>query len=177
MLVNMGFAERLPKVVACGPRHLAFRSFRNALLDGKSYPILLVDSEDLVDHANQSYNPFGAWQHLHSRDKWERPDSALSDQAQMMVTCMETWIVADRNTLRNYFPILNENPLPNVLQLESCTRKDINSALKNATATSQKGAYKKGRDSFDLLGKLNPDELKSKLPHFRRFVNALDTVL
>ena len=37
-----------------------------------------------------------------------------------------------------------------------------------------KGYYRKGRDSFGLLGKVEPEKLKTRLPHFRRFVETLE---
>ena len=137
----------------------------------------MVDSEDLVDGANGADNPFGAWRHLADRDKWQRPKAASDDQAQLMVTTMETWLVADPNAVIKHFPSMNSTKLPDDNNLGSRTKEDILAALEKATSGSNKGEYKKGRDSFDLLAKLNPDELKSKLPHFRRFVESLDARL
>ena len=99
------------------------------------------------------------------------------DQAQLMVTTMETWLVADPNTVIKHFPGMSNKKLPSGIDLEGRTKKDVLAALKKATSSSKKGEYKKGRDSFDLLAKLNPVELKSKLPHFSRFVKALEAIL
>ena len=93
-----------------------------------------------------------------------------------MVTTMETWLVADATAVINHFPGINSNKLPSV-DLESRSKEDILAALENTTSQSNKGKYKKGRDSFELLANLNPEELKDKLPHFRRFVEALDAIL
>ena len=177
LLANMGFKGRLPKIVACGPRNDAYDDFRTALGQGLRHPIMLIDSEDLVNETNAPNNPSGAWNHLTACDKWQRPKAASDDQAQLMVTTMETWLVADPNALIKHFPSMNSTKLPDDNNLESRTKEDILAALKRATSSSNKGEYKKGRDSFDLLGKLNPDELKSKLPHFRRFVESLDARL
>ena len=177
LMINAGFGGRSPKVAACGSRNMAFERFQTELKSGKRIPILLVDSEDIVDGANGAYNPSGAWRHLSDRDKWQRPKAASDDQTQLMVTTMETWLVADPNAVIKHFPGMNDKKLPAGVDLEGRTKKDILSALEKATSGSKKGKYKKGRDSFDLLSKLNPDELKSKLPHFRRFVNALDARL
>lgn len=97
LLANAGFGGRLPRVVACGPRNRAFRNFERALRNGDGHPILLVDSEDPVTGADRSdANPSGAWRHLLRRDGWTRPSGAADDQAQLMVTTMETWLLADR---------------------------------------------------------------------------------
>ena len=177
LLANMGFKGRLPKIVACGPRNDAYDDFRTALGQGLRHPIMLIDSEDLVNETNAPNNPSGAWNHLTACDKWQRPKAASDDQAQLMVTTMETWLVADPSAVIKHFPGMSDKKsLPSV-DLESRTKKDILAALNKATSGSQKGEYKKGRDSFDLLGKLNPEELKTKLPYFRRFAKALDAIL
>jgi hypothetical protein len=95
LLTRAGFGGRLPRIVACGSRNETFDDFRTAFRDKVAYAILLVDSEDSVT--------FAPWEHLAARDAWTRPEGAHDDQAQLMVTCMETWIAADRDALRRIF--------------------------------------------------------------------------
>ena len=174
LLEKAGFAGQLPKVVACGPRDRAFRSFRRAL-GSDDYPILLVDSEDPIADANQpDATPSGAWQHLAQRDGWARPDGAADEQAQLMVTAMETWLLADRQALTAYFPGMNASALLPDAALEDRGRDDVRRALDNAARPSTKGGYAKGRDAFALLAQVDPAALRSILPHFRRFVAALE---
>ena len=178
LLAKAGFGGRLPKVVPCGPRDRAFRSFEKALRSGDGYPILLVDSEDPVAGADRSdAKPSGAWRHLSRRDGWTRPSGATDDQAQLMVTTMETWLLADRQTLIAYFPAMSASALPSDTDLESRRKPDVTAALRNATQSSSKGRYHKGNHSFDLLGRIKPEALKSRLPHFRRFVDTLNARL
>ena len=175
LLTRAGFAGRLPSVIPCGSRNDAYDDFEIALRNGGEYPILLVDSEELVARDNQpDVNPSGAWQHL-----GRRPSGANDDQAQLMVTTMETWLIADRQALKAYFPDINENalPLPRDSDLEGRSKQDVIAALRSATRSSSKGAYHKGNHSFDLLGRVDPAELMRQLPHFRRFVAALDSRL
>ena len=139
LLTNMGFKGRLPKVRASGPRNDAFDDFQTALKQGRTHPILLVDSEDLVKEANSPNDPSGAWNHLISRDKWQRPKAASDDQAQLMVTTMETWLVADPNAVIKHFPGMNDKKLPAGVDLEGRTKKDILAALEKATSGSKKG--------------------------------------
>ena len=177
LLTNAGFEGRMPRIVACGPRNDAFDDFQIALTQGLTLPILLADSEVLVKEANSVNNSSGAWNHLHERDGWQRPKVVSDDQAQLMVTAMETWLVADPKAVSKHFPGMNEKKLPATIELESRTKNDILTALEGATSGSNKGKYKKGRDSFELLANLNPGEMKNKLPHFRRFIQALDAIL
>ena len=178
LLANAGFGGRLPRVVACGARNRAFRNFERALRNGDGYPILLVDSEDPVTGTDRfDANPSGAWRHLSGRDGWTRPSSAADDQAQLMVTTMETWLLADRQTLIAYFPAMSASALPPDADLESRRKPDVTDALRNATQSSSKGRYHKGNHSFDLLGKIAPEALKSRLPYFRRFVETLEARL
>ena len=180
LLTRAGFAGRLPRVIPCGSRNDAYDDFEIAFRNGDEYPILLVDSEELVAPANQpDVNPSGAWRHLAQRGGRERrPRNAQDDQAQLMVTTMETWLIADRDALRAYFPGINENALPPNSELESRRKSDvIDDGLRRATQRSSKGAYHKGNHSFDLLGRVAPDELRRRLPHFQRFVAALDSRL
>ena len=173
LLRKAGFAKL--KVVACGSRNQAFKNFKNALSTRKEddYPILLVDSEDLVASSHRPNNALGAWQHLASRDGWPRPRQAKGDQAQLMVTAMETWLVADPKTLTSHFPRMNVRALPTNPNLEDERKKDVAAKLKGATSHSSKGSYQKGRDSFDLLSKVDPAVLRGKLLHFRRFIETL----
>ena len=177
LLTRAGFAGRLPRVVACGSRNAAFDRFQTSLGSAKGYSLLLVDSEGHVASANQTHNPSGAWRHLDSQDGWQRPNAAQDDQAQLMVTCMETWLVADRSAVGSHFPGMNRNALPPSVGLESRRKEDVRAALDSATSPSHKGRYDKTRDSFDLLGKIDPIALKRDLPHFRRFIDALDAHL
>ena len=178
LLANAGFGGRLPRVVACGSRNRAFRNFERALRDGDGYPILLVDSEDPVAEADRSdANPSGAWRHLSRRDDWTRPSGAADDQAQLMVTTMETWLLADRQMLITCFPAMSASALLPDADLESRRKKKVYNALRNATQSSSKGPYHKGSHSFDLLGRVRPEELKRRLPHFRHFVATLDARL
>ena len=176
LLTRAGFAGRLPSVIPCGSRNDAYDDFEIALRNGGEYPILLVDSEEIVDN-HPDVNPSGAWQHLNERDLWQRPPGANDDQAQLMVTTMETWLIADRQALKAYFPGMNANALPPDSELENRRKQDVLDKIENATRRSSKGAYHKGKHTFDLLGRVDPAELMRQLPHFRRFVAALDSRL
>lgn len=165
LMQKAGFAGRLPRIVACGSRNNAYDAFKTRIGDGE-VAILLVDSEDPVttDH----------WIHLQRRDGWSRPPRAADDQAQLMTTCMETWLMADQTALRAFFgPRLLEAALYPPQQLEERTRQDVLARLERATRDcGREKTYAKGRISFQVLAEVNPQLLRA-LPHFQRFIEAL----
>lgn len=178
LLTRQGFSGRLPRLTACGGRGSAFDDFKTAHASARAghFVALLIDSEDPaaipVDPLAQQ-----TWQHLHHRDGWERPAGASDEQVLLMTTCMETWIVADRATLREHYGAeLNENQLPATINLESRHRHDVQERLERATAGTSK-PYRKGKRSFDLLAKLNPQALDPLLPSYQRITSILRSKL
>ena len=109
--------------------------------------------------------------------QWNAPAGAEDDQVLFMTTCMETWIVADRDTLREHFKqALNENPLPALQDLERRSRSDVQDRLENATRNCR-NAYAKGKRSFDVLEKVDPAVLREHLPSFVRIGRILNKKL
>lgn len=161
----------MPRIRACGSRTAAYDDFKTAvkMAHEDDFPILLVDSEDPVQEGT-------AWQHLMVRDNWVKPNGASDDQAQLMVQCMETWCVADRQALREFFgKCLHEKQLPPPNGLEARAKDDIQTQLADATRHCAPGrGYSKGKRSFELLGQLRASELKQHLPHFVHLCKTLD---
>lgn len=91
-----------------------------------------------------------------------------------MTTCMETWIVADRDALaKHYGDKLQISALPPLVDLESRSRHDIQNYLFHATRDCS-NAYKKGKRSFAVLEKLSPNELELHLRSFVRVKQILE---
>lgn len=159
---NCGFA-RQPALKAGGSRNNTFKLFQTAHQHANSdeYVGLLVDSEEPVNDIEKP------WEHL-NRDNWSKPSSASDEQALLMTTCMETWIVADREALsRHYGSHLQVAALPALHHLESRTRQDVQNAIVRATRNCN-NCYQKGKRSFDVLERLRPSELRKHLPSFVR---------
>lgn len=178
LLEKAGFQGRMPRTVASGGRSAAYGAFETAMAvrGDDDYPLLLVDSEDPVSTTEISPDSPAVWEHLAARDRWERPQGANNDQAQLMVTCMETWIMADREALAAVFGHgLRKSALLPENGLESRNRDEVQQALENATKDcGRQKAYRKGRRSFQVLAQLSPATLGRLLPHFERFVRTLD---
>lgn len=173
LIKKLGFAGRMPRIVACGGRDEAFNMFCNSITSSRNddFPMLLVDSEDPI-----ASDP---WHHLKVRDDWDCPVGAEDDQAQMMVTCMETWIMADHEALRRFFgSCLREGALIPAGDLERRSRQELLEALKSATnECGRNRGYDKGKRSFQILAEVNPELLAEKLPYFCRFRQTLSRYL
>ena len=104
LIEKAGFTRpKSPSITACGGRGRAYDKFKTAVAVGGEYAILLVDSEDPVKNTDESPDSDTPWKHLKARDGWEQPAGAKNDQAQLMATCMETWILADQIALAEFF--------------------------------------------------------------------------
>jgi len=168
---NAGLSGRMPSVTACGSRNDAYDSFCTAVkisIPG-TLPLLLVDSEGAFSAGSQ-------WAHLKTRDDWDRPDGVTDEHAYLMVVCMETWFLADRDCLKKYFGQgFTENPLSGNTAVETIPKNRVYESLKMATRRSDtKGEYGKGKHSFDLLGQIDPKKVRDAAPNVDRLLRKLE---
>ena len=168
LLEKAGFKGKMPRLVASGGRNATLDDFQTKLkqsTDG-DFVAMLVDSEDPIA------DPEKTWEHLKKRDSWAKPTGAKDDQVLLMTTCMETWIVADLDTLKSHYGAkLQKSALPSLHNLENRQRHDVQDKLAHATRNCT-NAYAKGKRSFEVLARLNPAAL-SELPSFARMVRIL----
>lgn len=165
---SAGLASKT-KVVRGGGRDKTFDHFVTAIKNNRpnEIPILLVDSEDPVASGHT------VWQHLFARDDWKRPSNADDDQAFLMVQAMETWFLADRDALREYFGRgFRQNALKKWTNLEVVPKRTVLDVLKSATAACTKH-YAKGKVSFELLADINFDLVATACPHAEALLKRL----
>jgi hypothetical protein len=117
---------------------------------------------------------------LASREGWKRPEAADDDQAFLMVQFMETWLLADRDRMRQFFgPELRESSLPAWPSLEAVSKDAILKALAAATAACGK-RYVKGRRSAEVslewLANVDPAKVERACPHARSLLDRLRAV-
>lgn len=165
----------MPRLRASGGRSLVFREFSKVHLGAEKneYIAMWIDSEEPMDDITK------AWHHLanvKTVPKWQKPKGAKDDQVLFMTTCMETYIVADREVLEEHYGSeLQASALPPVnATLEQRSRQEVQDKLQHATRKCS-NAYEKGKRSFEILGKLTPDTLAENLPSFvrsRQILNA-----
>jgi hypothetical protein len=154
------------KLVCCGGRDQAYSAFLNAHRIGEfEIVVLLVDAELEVI--------FAPCVHLKNRDNWDF--TGIDDGAvHLMTQTMETWIVADPNTLAAYYgQRFNRNALPRAQNLETVGKQQIASSLEQATRLTQKGAYHKIRHASDLLKLIGQRDVRIRCPSCERFFAEL----
>ncbi len=175
LLAKCGFEGRMPRVRPFGSRQDTYDAFATAHRQGKAeYVALLLDSEDPVKDIERP------WEHLANRkdDKMPKPEGATDEQALLMATCMETWIVADREALGRIYKgdCLQKTALPALTDLEGRDRHKVQDALVHATRRCKNG-YEKGRRSFRTLEEIDPAQLRKSLPSFVRAERILNDKL
>lgn len=160
-----------PKVIACGSRNAAYRDFCIALRQHKSDAVLLlVDAEDEILHLD-------CWKHLKSRDNWQQPQGAGATTVYLMVRCMETWFLADKEALAAYYgKDFSIDDLPKHTSIESVSKKDVEAGLHRASALTTKGNYHKTRHGFDILASLNPEKVARGSVHAKRLIDFLSAL-
>ena len=163
-----GLSGRMPRIVACGGRDKAYDKFKIAHANQDGISLLLVDAERPVDQA-------GAWEHLQGApDEWPRPVGATDDQCHLMVQIMESWFLADRDALQEFYGQgYRGNALPQNPQIERVAKDDVLNGLDRAARDTSKREYKKVPHSFEILAKLDPEKVQNASPHAKRFVEAL----
>lgn len=173
LLEKCGYKGTMPRLIACGGREAVFSDFKAAIRNRspEDFIAMIIDSEDpLVDLE-------ATWNHLLNRDQWQKPQDASDEQVLFMTTCMETWIICDRETLSTHYGNhLQDSALPPLVSMESRDRRDIQDRLIRATRNCS-NRYEKGKRSFEILSKIKPDVLKRYLPSFTRNLEILDEKL
>lgn len=181
-LEKAGLAGKMPRIVACGSRDDAYDKFKTACCRSTSgcIPLLLVDSEESVSDeysAGTDCRKWRPWEHLKARDNWDRPENASDEQCNLMVECMENWLIADVESLRKYYGHdFNGNKISARAgnDVEGIHKSEVYSLLDEATRnTKQKGRYSKGGHSFEILALIDSNLVIAKSKWAERFVKYL----
>ncbi len=166
LLERCGFQQRMPRLVACGGRKEAYDRFAGQNLGSGEYLALWVDSEQPVQALHQP------WAHVQQHDGWAVPPEATDDNLLLAVTCVESWLAADPETMRRFFGSgFRPQKLPAARAIEATDAQTTATQLQQATAGC-KQPYRKGKTTFELLGRLDPQKLRT-LPGFRRCLEVL----
>ena len=155
-----------------GSRDIAFKRFEDARKrGGHTLVVLLVDSEGPVKASPR--------EHLFAIDGWNMRDSN-EDAIHLMAQTMETWLLADSESLANYYgQKFARNALRKSDDLERVPKADVEQALKRATRKTQKGAYHKNKikHAGDLLELIDPKKTRKKCRHCERLFSVLNRAM
>lgn len=157
-------------VVACGNGSSALEDFRLALETHRGATnILLVDAEAAVTG--------GSLATLRSRGGWEV--AGLDEhQVHLMVQAMEAWLIADVDTLAEFYGQgFQKNAIPPAQDVESVSKQRIEDALKRATHQTQKGKYHKIQHGARLIGLVRPESVRQRARHCDRLFKTVEELL
>jgi hypothetical protein len=188
-LRRAGLAGHMPRIVACGGRNDAYDAFCTAIKNSEP-AMLLVDSEEAVVNIAQpgvasqqeARDAWLPWQHLQQRkgDGWIKPADSTDTDCHLMVQCMESWLLADRNALQAFFgPGFKVAQLPaESRSIETIPKQNMYDALANATSDCKtKAPYGKGEHSFKLLARIDPVKVTAASPWALRFIEQLQKTM
>ncbi len=178
-LTKAGILAR-PKIIARGSRNQAYESFCIAVAQGQR-ALLLVDSESRVAPEHQAGHDWAEWKpwdHLRRQDQWQAPRGAVGTDCHLMVVCMESWLIADRQNLEAFFGQgFRSGALPPIsTTIESIDKDALARGLATATAHCKtKARYDKGAHSFKLLALIDPAKVTAASGWAARFIAELNT--
>jgi hypothetical protein len=171
--------EKRPRIVVCGSRGNAYKRFNTAIINQDS-ALLLVDSEAPISSLNEpqnNNNPYKPWEHLKTKDNWDKPKGAKDDDCHLMVQIMESWFIADWEAVSKYFGQgFKANAKPAQL-IEKIHKSDVKAVISKATRDCKtKEKYDddtKGEHSFKLLALISPDKVMKASPWAKRFIDEI----
>ena len=161
-------------LVLCGSRHEAYDTFNRARDRARESEIivLLVDAEVPVKASTTV-------EHLQTQEDGLDFTGVPVEHVHLMVTTMETWIVADRTALKKFYGQgFHEKSLPLHENLEEVSKKAVADALDRATTkTKTKGRYHKILHASKLLELIDPGEVRRRCRHCELLFSTLGAFL
>ena len=152
-----------------GSRGDTRRAFERSLVNAET-TLILLDSEVAVREAHG----FRPWDQLRVSDGWQRPDGASEAHCHLMVQCMESWFLADREIVAEYFGRgFHDSSLARNPRVEQVPKADVLRSLERATRNTKKKGYSKGAHAFQVLARLDPEKIENASPWAKRFFDHL----
>lgn len=157
--------------IMAGSNREALKDFTRQWKSSKdAFVVLLVDADAVVTQPR--------WQHLKQHRKWDDVPAVDEKHCHLMVTAMETWLIADLETLASYYKQgFNPKLIPKNTNVEQVSNKKVLQALNAATKETSKGKYHKTRHAPDILYLLNPEKVRQAAPHCKLLFETLRQVI
>ena len=155
------------KLIAGGSTEETIKDFNKAASIHKDASIImLIDSDQAYDS--------GLLMNIRSQIGANVQD----EQIHFMVQVMESWFLADRDTLKQYYGReFQESRLPQNSDVERIPKSDVIAGLENATRDTSKGKYHKTKHAPQLLSNLDADKVCSAAPSCKRLFDSLQQLL
>jgi hypothetical protein len=168
-------ANRKPRVVPSGSRRSAYDDFCTSIrTERDKYELILL----LVDSEGPVANHHTAWHHLQHRqeDNWNKPQQANDQSAHLMVQCMESWFLADKDALGRYFGdgFLRDS-LPGQANIELIPKSDVLDGLEHAVGPTTQRHYHKTNHGYELLALIDPQKVGNASPRARTLNTLMAT--
>lgn len=159
------------QLTLCNDTAETCRFFNRALRDyPERFNVLLVDADSAVEEKITSH------QHIQNQHRCDLRDAA-EEQCHLMVQVMESWFIADIESLKNFYGKndFNANAIPKTADVEKIGKDTIMQALKTATRKTQKGEYQKIKHAAELLERINSREVRKAAKHCEMLFSTLET--
>ena len=169
-LERLGIPGSAIQIVAAGDGPAAHRAYVRSVSKYANDRIafLLIDSEQHKEKGLPN------WEFLSQARKLNKPEAAGVDSLGLMVQCMETWFLADREKVIKYFGLPEDGgPLPKHTEPELVSKSEVLSSFDRAARQIRRRRYQKGQDALALLGLVDPNVIAKRCPHAERFFSAL----
>lgn len=113
------------------------------------------------------------------KEGFQAPAGIGDTHCHLMVVCMESWFLADKEALAAFFGRgFNTGALPKKKDIEAIPKEEIYKDLHRASATCQtKAPYGKGEHSFLLLLLIDPLKVADASPWAKRFLTELKQMM
>jgi len=175
-LEKTGLRGAMPRTVPCGSRNEAYNKFCTTVGQGQK-AFLLVDSELPVDASHEKGQPkdWQPWEHLRRGDGWTKPKSSSDIDCHLMVQVMESWFLADKETLSAFFGQgFRMSALPSQNAVETVGKEEVFRGLKQASQKCKtKTPYEKGLHAFKILALIDSQKICNASPWAKRFIDTL----
>ena len=159
------------KVFMCKGRPI--KEFCRAMPQNNTdFKVLLMDADILT--------PPDYIQSVKDRSEFKAcPEKDIADeQLHFMVQCMESWFIADKAKLVDYYGQgFRMNRLPRRSNVEEIPKEDVDNSIKGAVVDTNKRIYQKVRHATEILQIIEPQKVCERAPHCKRLFETLEIKL
>ena len=140
-----------PKLVAGKSFANTIRAFVIAVEHSSSINFLLVDADGPNDGK--------LLQKVTANPEWKSGLAVSGERVHFMVQVMESWLIADKDTLRTYYGQgFRPTRLPADSKVEEIHKDTVAKGLRDATRDTSKGPYHKTRHAPTILARIDTGE-------------------